>query len=115
MFLEQLLKHETPPEKIKIPLENSILDEWIVYNLSCPEYQMDQWKIYPCEVVPFTEIEKWYKEGTYIPYGQKEMTELLMETKKEVFPWIRLNRIIRDIPSDYIMASGDHLAFVKNY
>lgn len=108
MFLEQLLKHESPPEKIKIPLENSILHEWIIYNLSCPEYQMDQWKIYPCEVVPFTEIEKWYKEGSYVPYGQKEMTELLMETKKEIFLWIRLNRVIRDIPSDYIMASGDH-------
>jgi ELP3 family radical SAM enzyme/protein acetyltransferase len=105
MFLEQLLKQTKPIEKIKplIPC-----DEWLVYSLARPDLQMDQWKIYPCEVVPFTEIEKWYREGSYIPYGQTEMTELLMMTKKEIFPWIRLNRVIRDIPSDYIMASGDH-------
>jgi len=27
--------------------------------LNLPQYQADQWKIYPCEVVPWTEIENW--------------------------------------------------------
>ena len=62
---------------------------------------------YPCEVVPFTVIEKWFKEGKFIPYGEDQMTEVLLETKKNMLPWIRLNRIIRDIPMDYIIASGD--------
>ena len=29
--------------------------------------QADQWKIYPCAVTPWTLIEKWFNEGTYIP------------------------------------------------
>lgn len=108
MFLENLLKQSFPPIKIISPICHESIHEWFVYFLQREDLQMDQWKIYPCEVVPFTEIEKWYKEGSYVPYGQEEMTELLMLTKKAIFPWIRLNRVIRDIPSDYIMASGDH-------
>jgi len=26
------------------------------------DLQADHWKIYPCEVTPFTKIEKWYQE-----------------------------------------------------
>ena len=33
-----------------------------VYSIICP----DQMKVYPCEVVPWTVIEKWYKSGKYI-------------------------------------------------
>lgn len=106
MFLDKLLKVKQPPWTVAPRVEG--VDEWKIWFLEHPEYQVDQWKIYPCEVVPYTEIEKWYKAGTYIPYGQEELSELLMETKRSVFPWIRLNRVIRDIPSDYIMASGDH-------
>ena len=70
--------------------------------LSDPQLQADQWKIYPCEVVPWTQIQKWYDAGTYVPYSHAELCELLLETKAEVHPWIRLNRVIRDIPSQYI-------------
>lgn len=105
MFLDQLLKQK---ESIKIiPSLIEDVSDWQVWNLDHPEFQLDQWKIYPCEVVPFTKIEEWYKNGEYMPYAEKEMTELLLDTKQHMFPWIRLNRIIRDIPADYIMASGD--------
>jgi histone acetyltransferase (RNA polymerase elongator complex component) len=40
------------------------------YDLAGPEVQADQWKIYPCEVTPWTVIEKWFKEGRYVPYGE---------------------------------------------
>lgn len=82
-------------------------DHWEEYDLEEPDYQTDQWKIYPCAVVPWTDIEKWYKEGTYVPYEEGDLVDLLLKTKSLVFPWIRLNRIIRDIPSDYILCSSD--------
>jgi ELP3 family radical SAM enzyme/protein acetyltransferase len=66
------------------------------------QLQADQWKIYPCEVVPWTVIEKWYKNGTYQPYNIDELTSVLIDVKSKVHPWIRLNRVIRDIPSQYI-------------
>ncbi|CAK9043597.1 tRNA uridine(34) acetyltransferase (Elongator complex protein 3 homolog) (DmcElp3) [Durusdinium trenchii] len=73
------------------------------------ELQADHWKIYPCEVTPFTRIETWYKEGKYIPYTEKDpklLTELLARVKAQVHPWIRLNRVIRDIPEVSIVAGN---------
>lgn len=66
------------------------------------DLQADQWKIYPCTVTHWTVIERWYKSGKYIPYaelnGGEDLTNLLLYAKKKVFPWIRLNRVVRDIP-----------------
>ena len=65
--------------------------------------QLDQWKIYPCEVTPWTVIQKWHEKGLYTPYTDEALIELLLWVKPKVHPWIRLNRIIRDIPSQYIL------------
>ena len=74
------------------------------YELEYPELQADQLKIYPCSTTPHTEIHKWYKEGLYVPYSEDKETliKLLIYVKSNVFPWIRLNRIIRDIPHTWI-------------
>lgn len=75
------------------------------WTLSYPELQVDQWKIYPCTVVPYTKIAEWYKNNIYIPYNWESMTNLLLKVKSLVFPWIRLNRIVRDIPGTYSLNS----------
>lgn len=75
--------------------------------LSNPDLQADQWKIYPCEIVPWTIIKKWYEEGKYKPYSEEELYKLLIEVKSKVHPWIRLNRVIRDIPSQYVLGNGN--------
>jgi ELP3 family radical SAM enzyme/protein acetyltransferase len=87
-----------------------------------PDYQADQWKIYPCATVPWTEIEKWYKDGTYKPYAEltlyhdindesssyNPLVELLIDVKSRVKPWVRLNRVIRDIPNSYIIGGNSN-------
>lgn len=85
--------------------------DWEMFQdvLHGEDLQADHWKIYPCEVTPFTRIETWYKEGKYIPYTEKDprlLTELLARVKAEVHPWIRLNRVIRDIPEVSIVAGN---------
>lgn len=70
--------------------------------LNDTDLQVDDWKIYPCGVVPYTKIEKWYKEGTYVPYSNDELIELLVYVKPRIPEKIRLNRVIRDIPNTYI-------------
>jgi len=65
--------------------------------------QADQWKIYPTEVTPWTVIERWFAEGKYVPYGEAELVDVLCETKARMHPWIRINRVVRDIPSQYIL------------
>ncbi|CAD2212665.1 histone acetyltransferase-like protein [Angomonas deanei] len=75
--------------------------------LNSPYLQADQWKIYPCQTTPFSVIEQWYKDGTYKPYGMEKLIEVLLYAKERVHPWIRLNRVIRDIPADYILGGVD--------
>lgn len=82
-------------------------ENWEEYQLSFPELQVDQWKVYPCAIVPWTEIEQWYREGKFKPYSEDHLIDILLTMKSLIFPWIRLNRIIRDIPKDYIIASSD--------
>jgi len=80
--------------------------EYVLYS---EHLQADHWKVYPCEVVPFSKIEKWYAEGSYIPYTEKDpmlLTNLLVYLKARVHPWIRLNRVIRDIPEVSIIAGN---------
>ncbi|CAM9610005.1 unnamed protein product, partial [Discosporangium mesarthrocarpum] len=59
-------------------------------------------QIYPCSVVPWTVIDKWHREGSYVPYSEDQLFELIIRVKSRVHPWIRLNRVIRDIPNQYI-------------
>ncbi|CAM9532129.1 unnamed protein product [Ectocarpus sp. 4 AP-2014] len=70
--------------------------------LGDPDLQADQWKIYPCSIVPWTVIDKWHREGSYNPYPEDQLFELILSVKVRVHPWIRLNRVIRDIPNQYI-------------
>lgn len=81
--------------------------EMFNYILDSEDLQVDQWKIYPCEITPWTVIEKWYQSGKYVPYSDEELISLLLKVKKKVHPWIRLNRVIRDIPSQYILGGID--------
>lgn len=70
--------------------------------------QVDQLKIYPCAVVPFTKIKEWFDEGSYVPYDDLVLFNLIKDFKKNVQTYKRLNRIIRDIPSTYISGGYTH-------
>lgn len=73
--------------------------------LSDPALQADQWKIYPTCVLEFTEIKKWFDEGTYVPYAEtnyEEFLRILTDVMKTLPPWIRVNRVQRDFPTTYI-------------
>ena len=78
------------------------------YDLKYPELQADQLKIYPCEVTDWTKIKEWYDNGTYKPYSEDidKLIEVIVELKNNIFPWIRLNRIIRDIPNMNIIGGN---------
>ena len=92
-----------------LPGSNPELDrEMFDTILTDPDLQVDQMKIYPCETTPYTVIEKWYNEGKYQHYDERTLIELIKEFMHNIHPWIRLNRVIRDIPSQYIVAGlGD--------
>ena len=66
----------------------------------------DQIKVYPCAVVPWTKIEKWYNEGKWTPYEPEVLKEVMDYGMKTCPEWIRLPRVIRDIPGVYIQAGN---------
>lgn len=75
-----------------------------------PDLQADQWKLYPTEVTPFTRIKKWREEGKYEPFGEDnsqgiayKLVPVLIHAMKRVPDYIRVNRVIRDIPHKSIV------------
>lgn len=85
-------------------------EQWEIYDVKHPEFQTDQLKIYPTAVTVYTEIEHHFKAGTYVPYEEPLLLDMLLEFKAAMFPWIRLNRIMRDFYADNIFSqSGSNL------
>ena len=68
-----------------------------------PHFRVDQLKIYPCETTPYTKIKEWMDAGKYEHYDQTELMNLIMEFKDKVPEWVRLNRVVRDIPTHEII------------
>jgi elongator complex protein 3 len=69
-------------------------------------FQPDMLKIYPCMVTKGTKIYQWYKKGKYKPYSDKTLINLLAEIKKDIPCYVRIVRVIRDIPAPSIVAGS---------
>lgn len=66
-------------------------------------FRPDGLKIYPTMVVAGTELEKWYRDGRYSPYDNDVMTGLVARIKSIVPEYVRISRVLRDIPPTYIV------------
>jgi len=73
---------------------------------SNPDFKPDLLKIYPLALIKETPLYKWYRQGKYKPYSEKKLIELLVEIKKRIPYYCRIQRIIRDIPSKDIVDGG---------
>ena len=49
---------------------------------------------------------KWWERGEYRPYTDDELIGLLAECKVRTPKYVRLNRIIRDIPAGHVVAGS---------
>ncbi|MFX1590621.1 MAG: tRNA uridine(34) 5-carboxymethylaminomethyl modification radical SAM/GNAT enzyme Elp3 [Promethearchaeota archaeon] len=71
---------------------------------SNPDYRPDMLKIYPCLVIKGTELYKWWKEGNYLPYTTDQLIDLIANIKQKLPSYVRIQRIMRDIPAPLIEA-----------
>lgn len=71
---------------------------------SDPAFRPDGLKIYPTMVVGGAELKKWYDAGIYQPYDHETMVNLVTETKALVPKYVRISRVLRDIPGKFIFA-----------
>jgi elongator complex protein 3 len=67
-------------------------------------FKPDGLKLYPTMVVAGTELERWYQQGRYQPYDDDAMINLVADIKSIVPGYVRISRVLRDIPSKYIVA-----------
>jgi elongator complex protein 3 len=70
------------------------------------DFQPDLLKIYPCVVTKDSVLYRWYKQGKYKPYSEKQLRNLLIKIKQTIPYYVRLTRLIRDIPAVSIMAGN---------
>ena len=69
-----------------------------------PRFRPDGLKLYPTMVVEGTELERWYRQGRYQPYSRDVMIDLMADIKALVPGYVRISRVLRDIPSKFIVA-----------
>ena len=63
----------------------------------------DEIKIYPCQLLPGTGLEQAWGRGEYRPYTTGELVTLLADVKPGIPRYCRVNRVVRDIPSQHVL------------
>lgn len=71
-----------------------------------PAYRPDWMKIYPCMVVPWSQLEGIHKKGSYQSYTDQDLIELLVRMKQLVPEYVRITRLYRDIPAPTIVSGS---------
>jgi len=90
-----------------LPGSNPKKDEQMFKELfSNSDFQPDQLKIYPCAVLKNSPLYGLWKNKKYKPYSLKTLINLIIKIKKSIPPHVRIVRIIRDIPSQSIIAGN---------
>ena len=73
---------------------------------SRPEFQPDMLKIYPTVVTRDADLFKFWQQKKYKPYTDGQLINLLKKIKLVVPDYVRIIRLIRDIPCESIEAGN---------
>jgi len=65
----------------------------------CP----DELKIYPTQLLENTGLFDYWRKGKYTPYTTEELLELIADIKPGIPRYCRVNRVVRDIPSQNVV------------
>jgi elongator complex protein 3 len=98
-----------------LPLSNPKKDLDLFKKIFSDErFKPDQIKIYPCQVIPGSELEGMYWEGKYRPYNTQEIEELLVKMLKVIPRYCRVMRVMREIPLEYLVAGTKDIGLRKD-
>lgn len=65
----------------------------------CP----DEIKIYPNQLLANAELYEYWQRGEFKPYTTQELIDLIADVKPSIPRYCRVNRVIRDIPSNNVV------------
>jgi elongator complex protein 3 len=68
----------------------------------CP----DELKIYPTQLLANAKLYENWQRGEYIPYTTEELIKLIADIKPTIPRYCRVNRVVRDIPSENVVAGN---------
>ena len=71
---------------------------------SDPALRPDELKIYPCMLLENAELYSYWQRGEYEPYDEETLVDLLVAVKAQVPRFVRINRVVRDIPTTNVVA-----------
>ncbi len=69
-----------------------------------PRFKPDYVKIYPCMVIPQTELYRMWQRGEHKPYSDEELNFVLKEISALTPPFVRIDRLVRDISKKWVAA-----------
>ncbi|MBN2603341.1 MAG: tRNA uridine(34) 5-carboxymethylaminomethyl modification radical SAM/GNAT enzyme Elp3 [Candidatus Thermoplasmatota archaeon] len=69
-------------------------------------FKPDAIKIYPTMIMPETKLHDMWKNGEYKQYNFDDIVKLIVEIKKLVPKWVRIQRIQRDIPLNLVVGGA---------
>ena len=69
-------------------------------------YAPDEIKIYPCQLLANADLYAYWQRGEYTPYTQEELVALIADIKPGIPVYCRVDRVIRDIPSNNVVAGN---------
>jgi len=73
---------------------------------SSQDFQPDQIKFYPTVVTKGSLLYEWWKKGEYKPYTDQQLENLIAKCKAIIPEYVRVIRLIRDIPGESILAGN---------
>lgn len=77
------------------------------------DFKPDYLKIYPCALVKEAPLYKLYLKKQYKPYKERELIETIKSIKKLIPRYVRIERIVRDIPSPLIVEGGAKISNLR--
>lgn len=108
-----------------LPGSSPSKDRWMFRQaINNPLLQFDDVKIYPTAICKSnnpnllvkSDISDWYAQGLYKPYGETDLRvliEVLKEYKVNIQPWVRIQRLVRDIPQQSIEAGYERKSHLR--
>ncbi|MBN2047475.1 MAG: tRNA uridine(34) 5-carboxymethylaminomethyl modification radical SAM/GNAT enzyme Elp3 [Anaerolineaceae bacterium] len=69
-------------------------------------FSPDELKIYPTQLLKNAPLYAYWQRGEYHPYATDTLIQLIADIKPTIPPYCRVNRVIRDIPSDHVVAGN---------
>lgn len=100
------------PNLLGASLESDRLDFGRLW--SDPDLRPDELKIYPNQLLEQAELFDIWQQGGYTPYTTEELIELLVQIKPTIPRYCRVNRIIRDFPSTYVVEGNRRTSLRKD-